>query len=168
MRKTDKKITSYNLCLKGHLIGCFPSCLSAAQFNCIVKWRKGFVHCFNLATVKKTLLPSPSPPPLISYFWLLTRMKEKGSYSQNFLSLCEHLDLLLSSCTACLPWYHAILLVRICLPQQWPTLANLVSAFSWLRDCSLILCSCEILLAKTSSKELDLCISQHPSLFKEN
>lgn len=37
MRKTDIKITSYNLCLRGHITDGFPSCLSAAHFNFVAK-----------------------------------------------------------------------------------------------------------------------------------
>lgn len=96
----------------------------------------GVVHW--MVTVKK-LLPLPAHHPHFLFFVTNSRVKEKGNYSQNCQIPSEDLDLLLSSCTACLPWYHAILLVRICLSQQWPTLADLVSGFSWLRDCSLIL-----------------------------
>lgn len=40
------------------------------------------------------------------------------------------------------------------LPWQWPTLANLASAFCCLKDCSMILYSEEMLPARTNSDEL--------------
>jgi len=53
--ETDKKIISYNLCLKGHLIGCFPSCPSAAQ-------KKWFCALFQFGdSEKNTALSLPSP-----------------------------------------------------------------------------------------------------------
>lgn len=85
MRKTDKKIIRYNLCVKGHLTDCFPSCLSAAQFNCTVKLRNGFVHCFNLVTEKKkTTAPLPLLPPAYFVFFVANQDEGKGKLLPEF------------------------------------------------------------------------------------
>lgn len=52
MKKTDKKITSYNLFRKSHFIDCILSCLPAAWFNCIVTCSL----VFNLMTAKTLTL----------------------------------------------------------------------------------------------------------------
>lgn len=70
MKKTDKKITSYNLFLKSHFIDCFLSCLPAAWFNCIATCSL----VFNLMTAKTLTLHAYF---LLLLLLFLTRLKEK-------------------------------------------------------------------------------------------